>query len=127
MSRDLFTRNILFDEKGLMFPKGFHPGNQYFDADFNRVALPKRRRGARGIKYMIIDFGLSSQFASFEERELVVGCMAQDATVPELSDDYPYAPFAVDVYTLGNVYKTELLRVRAGCRLQDVQVFDVEH
>ena len=125
VSSDLFSGNILLDEKGQMFPKGFHPNFQSFEADFSWTADPKRRRGARGIKYMIIDFGLSTQFASFQERENVVGRMAQDATIPELSDRYPYDPFAVDVYTLGNVYGTEFLEVRAECRLQDVRVADL--
>ena len=124
VSSDLFSGNILLDEKGQMFPKGFHPNFQSFEADFSWVADPKRRRGARGIKYMIIDFGLSTQFASFQERENVVGCMAQDATIPELSDDLPYDPFAVDVYTLGDVYKTDFLRVRVECRLQDAKMAD---
>ena len=107
-----------------MFPKGFHPVNQTFEIDYSALVSSKRRRGARGIKYMIIDFGLSTQFASFEERELVVGRMAQDATIPELSDHYPYDPFAVDVYTLGKVYETEFLEVRVECRLRDVKTAD---
>ena len=109
--RDLSARNILFDERGQMYPKGYHPTNQNMEPDFSRLANPRRRRAASSIKYLFIDFGLSSQFSSFEGRELVVGCIAQDATIPELSDDDPYNPFAVDVYTLGNVYKRKFLGV----------------
>ena len=103
--------NILLDEKGQMFPRGYHPHNQEIEPDYSQVAKYKPRRDAKGIKYMLIDFGISSQFPSFEDRERVVGCMAADATIPELSPDVPYDPFALDVYTLGNVYKEELLEV----------------
>ena len=101
----------MLDEKGLMFPNGYHPFSQSFESDYGRVARPKRRREAKGIKYTIIDFGISSKYASEEDREFVYGCMAADLTVPELSDNLPYDPFPVDVYTLGNVYKNELLEV----------------
>ena len=94
-----------------MYPRGFHPASTNIEPDFTRIAKPRRRRAASDIKYIFIDFGISTQFDSLEKRELVVGCMAQDPTIPELSDDVPYDPFAVDVYTLGNVYKEELLEV----------------
>ena len=96
-----------------MFPNGYHAFSQSFEPDFIRVARPKRRRGAKGIKYIIIDFGISSRFASVEDREFVYGCMAADPTIPELSDSLPYDPFSLDVYTLGNVYKQQLLEVRS--------------
>ena len=109
--RDLSALNILFDERGQMYPRGFHPMIQALEANFDRPANPKRRRGAKDIKYIFIDFGISSHFNSLEERHLVYGCMAQDPTIPELSDIVPYDPFAVDIYTLGNVYREELLEV----------------
>ena len=111
LSRDLSHYNIMFDESGKMYPKGFHPASQNMELDFSQVARPRRRRSTNGLKYIFIDFGISSQFGSLEKRELVKGCMAQDPTIPELSDDVPYDPFAVDVYTLGNLYKVELLGV----------------
>ena len=122
MSRDLSSLNILLDKKGRMFPKGFHPINQICKPNVHGWAESKRRRGARGIKYMIIDFGISSQFGSREERKLVAGRVAQDPTIPELSLYRRYDPFAVDVYTLGKVYKMELLRVRREYHLRDVNM-----
>ena len=109
--RDLSALNILFDERGQMYPRGFHPLLQVAEADFSRPANPNRRREAKDIKYIFIDFGISSRFNSLEERYLVYGCMAQDPTIPELSGIVPYNPFAIDVYTLGNVYREELLEV----------------
>ena len=114
--------NILLDEKEQMFPEGFHPLNQICKPDVYGLAKARRRREVPGIKYMIIDFGLSSQFASREERQLVVGCIAQDKTIPELSDFEPYDPFALDIYTLGNVYKN-LLWVR-GVPSRDMKITD---
>ena len=97
-----------------MYPKGFHPLSPSFEPDFKRVARPFRRRGA-GVKYYFIDFGFSQIFNSYEERENVLGIMAQDRTIPELSNTVPYDPFAVDVYTLGMVYKERLTSVRVSC------------
>ena len=94
-----------------MYSKGFHPARQVMELDFSREAKPRRRRAASGLKYIFINLGTSTQFDSLEKRQLVVGCVAQDPTIPELSDDVPYDPFAVDVYTLGNLYKVELLGV----------------
>ena len=105
--------NILFDEKGQVFPEGFHPHHQSCKPDISGLAKARRRRGARGIRYLMIDLGLSSQFASREERQLVLGRTAQDKTIPELSNFCPYDPFAVDIYTLGNVYK-DLVEVRVS-------------
>ena len=113
LSRDLSAVNILFDEKGQVFPEGFHPRHQSCKPDISGLAKARRRRGVRGIGYIIIDFGLSSQFASREERELVVGCISQDKSIPELSYYRPYDPFAVDIYALGNVYRT-LVHVRVN-------------
>ena len=107
-----FSRqNMLFDERGQIYPKGFHPESQDMELDFSQVAWSKRRRSANGLKYVFIDFGTSSQFYSLEKRGLVVGCMAQDPTIPELSGDIPHNRFAVDVYALGNVGERKLLGV----------------
>ena len=101
----------MFNERGQMYPKGFHPASQNKEPDFSRMAEPRRGRTANDIKYIFIDFGISSQSNSLEKRELEVGYIAQDPTIPELSDDIPYDPFAVDVYALGNVCKRKLIGV----------------
>ena len=94
-----------------MYPKGFHPMGHELSPDFRRPSQPKRRNQSK-IKYYFTDFGISRQFESYEKREKVVGFLAQDRTVPELSMMRPYDPFAVDIYTLGNVYNETLLHVR---------------
>ncbi|KAF8515661.1 hypothetical protein JB92DRAFT_3154658, partial [Gautieria morchelliformis] len=57
------------------------------------------------VDYFFVDFGLSSHFASFEERHLVTGPAGQNKTVPELSYEVPYDPFKVDNYHLGGVFE----------------------
>ena len=43
---------------------------------------------------------------------MVTGRDGLDREVPELSYSVPYNPFAVDIFTLGNVYKKDFLQVR---------------
>ena len=98
-----------------MYPKGFHPANPYFEPDFKHIAQPIRRNSTQ-VKYYFIDFGLSEIFDN-DEPQRVRGIMAQDGSIPELSTTVPYDPYAVDVYTLGNIYKKRLLLVRSlRCR-----------
>lgn len=61
------------------------------------------RWSVRPVQYYIIDFGMSTRCSSKET--LVLGHLAQDKSVPELSRKVPYNPFMVDVYHFGNVIK----------------------
>lgn len=94
-----------------MFPEGFHPELQTRTPDFSRRAKARRRRLTRSVKYCFIDFGISSSFESLDQRERVRGWSCQDKTVPELKTGKPYDPFKVDIYTVGNVFKTTLTEV----------------
>jgi len=42
---------------------------------------------------------------------MVLGKDALDREIPELSLNFPYDPFLVDIFTLGNTYKKDLLQV----------------
>ncbi len=44
----------------------------------------------------------------------------QDGSVPELSDDVPYDPFAVDVFTSGSLYERNFLNVRIPLVLKPI-------
>lgn len=94
-----------------MFPKGFHSQLQLSLPDLSKRASSRRRRQIMGIKYHLIGFGISSSFQSFEARKRVWGQLCQDQTVPELESVGYYDPFKVDIYTLGNVFKTTLIEV----------------
>lgn len=95
-----------------LFPQGFHPQRPSLAADGSDFAPVRRRYQVPFPKYYIIDFGISTWFKEGHEGpRLVTGIDCQDKTVPELSDPVPYDPFKVDIYTLGNLFKLELLAV----------------
>jgi serine/threonine protein kinase len=95
-----------------LIPKGFH-----FSSQWSHTGVPSAERlthttrlAVAPMDYFFIDFGLSSRFASFEERYLDTGMGGQNKKVPELSYDIPYDPFKVDIYQLGGVF-AELVEV----------------
>jgi hypothetical protein len=45
------------------------------------------------------------------QRELVLGVAGRDQDVPELSNNVPYDPFKVDIFTIGNVLRGEIQAV----------------
>ena len=94
-----------------LYPKGFHPYKQHLDQSGTKLVFPLRRCDAGRVTYYFTDFGISTHFKDDTSERMVVGTLAQDESVPELSETVPYDPFAVDVYTLGNVFKTKVLPV----------------
>ncbi|OCB87837.1 hypothetical protein A7U60_g4970 [Sanghuangporus baumii] len=110
--RDLSDGNIMMDGRVMYGKKGFHPSDQDMTAaDVMILAKPKTRRDVGFVKYYFTDFGISSLFDDPSRPRVVVGNRAQDLEVPELSTVIPYDPFAVDVFTLGNVFKRHFLDV----------------
>jgi serine/threonine protein kinase len=108
--RDFSDLNIMLDGTPL-YPKGFHPSAQTLLPSGQRRSKPLRRADVPSVKYYITDFGISSHFPDPSRSCLVTGLDAQDKDVPELSRDVPYDPFAVDIWTLGSVYKRNFLNV----------------
>ena len=94
-----------------MFPNGFHPELQGLKLDISGRAEARRRRSSKGLKYLFIDFGISSSFNSFEQRGKVQGWACQDTTVPELRAGKPYDPFKVDIFVLGNLFRKVICEV----------------
>jgi len=58
-----------------------------------------------GVKYYFIDYGISSYFPPGSQERLVLGTEGREQDVPELSDEVPYDPFKVDIFTIGNVFQ----------------------
>jgi hypothetical protein len=87
-----------------MFPRGFHPIRSGYLQDVSTIAtiIP---RSMVEVKYYFVDYGISSYFPSGLQTRLVVGTSGRDQEVPELSDDVPYDPFKVDIFTIGNVFR----------------------
>jgi len=103
--RDCSPKNILMDAVH-MYPRGFHPVKDNFLHDVSTPATIIPRLDA-GVKYYFVDYGISSYFPTGSQRQLVLGLAGRDQDVPELSDDVPYDPFKVDVFTIGNVLHRE--------------------
>ncbi|TDL19269.1 hypothetical protein BD410DRAFT_774138 [Rickenella mellea] len=107
--RDLAYLNVMLDGKPL-YPEGHHPILQNFTPDSQKLAKVLRRCDVDRVKYYFIDFGISTRFENANAARLVLGNIAQDRDIPELSLHRPYDPFAVDVFTLGNIYRQFLMK-----------------
>jgi len=104
-----------------MYPLGFHPVESIFLDDKETVASRISRLEA-GVRYYFVDYGISSYFPPGSRRELVVGIAGRDQDVPELSNNVPYDPFKVDIFTIGNVLRGEFQAVRFSLSLTVVVV-----
>ncbi|KAI0287518.1 hypothetical protein BC826DRAFT_1108366 [Russula brevipes] len=100
--RDCSTPNLMMDATN-MYPLGFHPVRDRFLDDVSTRA-PVIPRSYVEVKYYFVDYGISSYFPPGSQRELVLGTAGRDQDVPELSDEVPYDPFKVDIFTIGNVF-----------------------
>jgi hypothetical protein len=107
--RDCSLKNVLMDATH-MYPLGFHPVQDIYLGD-KRTVAPRISRLEAGVKYYFVDYGISSYFPPGSRRELVVGIAGRDQDVPELSNDVPYDPFKVDIFTIGNVLRGEIQAV----------------
>ncbi|KAJ7865291.1 kinase-like domain-containing protein [Mycena olivaceomarginata] len=126
--RDICTRNIVVDPS-TMIPGGSHflvPWRAsdgitcltHFEEGHTDKPYMKSRTQAGPLKYYFIDFGLSVQFRSFEERELVIGEFGRlRKDIPEISGTVPYDPFKVDVRLVGEMMLHEFLRLYDGLNI----------
>jgi hypothetical protein len=101
-----------------MFPRGFHPVKDILLPNILSPAPIIPRRDV-GVRYYFIDYGISSYFPT-GSRNLVLGRDGRDQEVPELSDEVPYDPFKVDIFTIGGVLRRELYNVT--CHLSRAQI-----
>jgi hypothetical protein len=123
--RDCSLKNILMDATH-MYPLGFHPVDDIFLNDITTLA-PVIPRLEAGVKYYFVDYGISSYFLAGSQRELVLGIAGRDQDVPELSNNVPYDPFKVDIFTVGNVLRLEFQTVSFHCpRIISLSHFCVE-
>ena len=93
-----------------MFPCGFHPVKDTLLHDVLTPAPIIPRRDVE-VKYYFVDYGISSYFPAGSESHMVLGRDGRDQDVPELSDEVPYDPFKVDIFTIGNVFRREFCNV----------------
>lgn len=93
-----------------MYPRGFHPVKDTLLYDL-RTPAPVIPRRDVGVKYYFVDYGISSYFPTGSGPRLVLGRDGRDQDVPELSDEVPYDPFKVDIFTIGGVLRREFCNV----------------
>lgn len=104
-----------------LYPKGFHPGRHGRSISVQHSVRGRYRLHAPPVSYYLIDFGLSTKYQG-DGPYTAWGTDGQDRDAPELMYPGPsYDPFALDIFTLGNVYKKSLLdvciRLSLACHL----------
>jgi serine/threonine protein kinase len=109
MCSDCAAENILMDGSGL-YKDGWHPMNPWQARDGGDLFLSRKRSDVE-IKYYFIDFGLSTEFPSWQGERLVTGQQGR-IEAPEQNSGLPYDPFKLDVYYLGHVYQSKIVEVR---------------
>ncbi|KAH8976632.1 hypothetical protein EDB86DRAFT_3021619 [Lactarius hatsudake] len=108
--RDISLKNIMMDATHI-FPHGFHPVKNVFLPHDISTPAPILPRLEVGVKYYFVDYRISSYFPEGTEQQLVFGLAGRDRDVPELSDEVPYDPFKVDIFTVGNVLRREFVDI----------------
>lgn len=108
--RDCSYQNIRMDSAG-MFPDGFHPVLSGFLPDLSGPSWPIPRSSTAGVKYYFTDFGISVDFPPHTHERLAVGGDGLDQEPPELHEDYPYDPFKLDIFIIGNLIRRRFLDV----------------
>ncbi|KAH9003433.1 kinase-like domain-containing protein [Lactarius hatsudake] len=111
--RDCSPKNIMMDATN-MYPRGFHPVRGRYLPDLSAHA-PVIPRSDVGVKYYFVDYGISSYFSPGSQARLVLGLEGRDQDVPELSDEVPYDPFKVDIFTIGNVFRQTFCDKYSNC------------
>ncbi|KZV99365.1 hypothetical protein EXIGLDRAFT_640546 [Exidia glandulosa HHB12029] len=101
--RDCTGPNIMVDFKTL-YPPGvtWHPQRPGYNHDTTKFVEPRWRWRGKA-QYYLIDYGISSRFEG-PGPHLVTGVLGRDQGPPELSDNTPYDPFKIDVFTIGNYF-----------------------
>lgn len=94
-----------------LFPRSFHPVSDHCLPDQFLTTAPILSRAIVPVTYLFTDFGISTWFAPEDQNRLVTGTDGLDREVPELSDDVSYDPFKVDIFLLGNLFRTFLFEV----------------
>ncbi|THH16194.1 hypothetical protein EUX98_g9342 [Antrodiella citrinella] len=109
--RDCSTMNIMMDGRPL-YPEDHHPQRTQLTIDGSRMAR-HLSRSERPVKYYYIDWGLSSHFKDGQS-PYVLGAKCADRKAPELSNEYPYNAYMLDVFILGHMYEKDLTQIYHG-------------
>lgn len=106
--RNLTDRHIMMEGRAL-FPGGFHPSRQDRSPDCKSKAFPIRRIDAQvPVRYYFIDFSQAEQIQSTDICSISGRKEGPDGTLDLITDE-PYEPFPVDVYSLGQIYRSAFI------------------
>ncbi|TEB23476.1 hypothetical protein FA13DRAFT_1694317 [Coprinellus micaceus] len=105
---DISINNVMMDASE-MYPEGFHPVVKDNKLDWSGEVEPQGTRTEKPPKYYLLDFGLARQYE--EDQPHHVWGPGTDTSVPEFQtgNPHPIDSFAVDVYCVGNMIRTEFL------------------
>ena len=113
---DCTYNNIMFDATP-MYPDGFHPIDTNYHPAWTGPAKHYSRT-ERPVRYLLIDFGLSVQFA---DTDIYMASPARggDASAPEhrphlLAARVFHNPFPTDVYYIGNLVRRQFIEVSSS-------------
>lgn len=113
--RDCTLTKVMVDYSSL-YPRGVraHPHYSGQAEDMSNLPFPRRRcRANPQARYYFIDFGISTRFpATAVGPRVITGGHGRDRAPPELSNTIPYDPFKLDVFILGNYFRTSYILVR---------------
>ena len=114
---DISTMNVMMDAT-TMFPDLWHPEAPDLKYDYSGP-VKYYSRTERPPKYYYIDFGLSRKYDPKDGTPQELPILGGDKSVPEFQDEgynKPSNPFCTDIYYLGNLMRTEFLRVSRKVR-----------
>lgn len=95
-----------------IYTEKWSPWYRDYKSDLTGRISPRYTRTERSPRYYIIDFGFSKRFREEDVPPSIVPKQATDLTVPEYrTPDTPCDPFPIDVYTLGNLIRTDFMDV----------------
>ncbi|KAJ3508540.1 hypothetical protein NMY22_g16577 [Coprinellus aureogranulatus] len=109
--RDIRSENLMMDASGIYTEK-WYPWDIDRRLDYTGRISPRFTRTERPPKYYIIDYGFSKQYSADDMPPSELPMLATDQTVPEFQGpgaNEPCDPFPVDVYTLGNLIRTDFM------------------
>ncbi|KAF5379422.1 hypothetical protein D9615_006620 [Tricholomella constricta] len=111
--RDACHFNLMMDGSKVV-PNGCHFVRPISPTGIVRDTIEWHTRwSVKPNKYYFIDFDLAASYARGVEIETQVGRIGQDRSVPEFAfplSPFPYNPFKVDIYQLGNALLTVVER-----------------
>jgi len=112
--RDCMGLNIMMDARPT-YPKMYHPEISTRSRDWKSKAKHYTRT-SRPVKYYLIDFGLSRQYAADDTAPLELPIMGGDKSVPEfrVTRSVPCNPFPTDIYYLGNMIREDFIQKFRG-------------